>query len=423
MWYSSSCLTSVAAVETGSRPAAKQRDVGDALLLVDDQVLDDVQVLGLGLRAQVRRVVAVVRRRSSCGRAGRRSTSRARAGPSRRSRREARASPSRPPRPSTVAAHRRVLEPARREHRVPPGRQRQRRPSPRAWKYVISNGRTVAVEAVVGVAPGVVGRPAAAVGAGHREPRRRRGARRRRSTDERAACPAGGGSAGSPRPTGLDRAARDRRRPAATTLPPSFADERDAPAVGRPARRGVVALAVRQLERDRRRRRSSARAGCTGGRGRSCRPRAARRAPSRGAPSSSSPRCGRAASARPARASMRQRSAGAPDVAAVGDEDQLLAVGRPGRREVLVELRVVVARQPAVLVLGDRGRARRRRAVRDRRATKTCQRPWNAVETYAIARAVRATSARRGSRRRSRRARALPPLARSSSQSSSASLR
>ena len=34
------------------------RDVRDALLLVDDQVLDDVQVFGLGLRAQARRVVA-----------------------------------------------------------------------------------------------------------------------------------------------------------------------------------------------------------------------------------------------------------------------------------------------------------------------------------------------------------------------------
>ena len=35
------------------------RDVRDALLLVDDQVLDDVEVLGFRLCAQPRRVVAV----------------------------------------------------------------------------------------------------------------------------------------------------------------------------------------------------------------------------------------------------------------------------------------------------------------------------------------------------------------------------
>ena len=45
-------------------------------------------------------------------------------------------------------------------------------------------------------------------------------------------------------------------------------------------------------------------------------------------------------------------AARSPDVAAVGDEDELLAVRRPRRREVLVELRVVVAGQPAVAVLG-----------------------------------------------------------------------
>ena len=46
-------------------------------------------------------------------------------------------------------------------------------------------------------------------------------------------------------------------------------------------------------------------------------------------------------------------SARAPDVAPVGEEDQLAAVRRPGGREILVHRVVVVAREPALVVLAD----------------------------------------------------------------------
>ena len=46
----------------------------------------------------------------------------------------------------------------------------------------------------------------------------------------------------------------------------------------------------------------------------------------------------------PARASHAPESARAPDVAAVGDQDQLAAVRRPRRREVLIHRVVVVPR-------------------------------------------------------------------------------
>src|SRR5262245_52318150 len=56
-------------------------------------------------------------------------------------------------------------------------------------------------------------------------------------------------------------------------------------------------------------------------------------------------------------------AAGAPDLPAVRYEDELAAVRRPGRREILVELRVVVARQTAVVLLRDANRLARRRSV------------------------------------------------------------
>ena len=46
-------------------------------------------------------------------------------------------------------------------------------------------------------------------------------------------------------------------------------------------------------------------------------------------------------------------SARAVDVASVRDEDDLFAIGRPGRRDVVVPFAVVVARQLAVVVLGN----------------------------------------------------------------------
>ena len=64
----------------GVGPAREERDVGDALLLVDDQVHHEAQVFGLGLARAGPRGRAGSARRSSCGRACRRSASRGRRG-------------------------------------------------------------------------------------------------------------------------------------------------------------------------------------------------------------------------------------------------------------------------------------------------------------------------------------------------------
>ena len=148
----------------------EHRDVRDALFLVDDQVLDDVQVLGLGLGAEGRRDPRGMCLRSSCGRGGRRSTS-----PTPGGRAAARGATPAVASPSGVTVTGSVTGAYSRPRVAstlyfPAGSVSVAGPA--AWKYVISNGPDLAIEAVVGVAPGVVGRPAAAVLAGDREPRR-----------------------------------------------------------------------------------------------------------------------------------------------------------------------------------------------------------------------------------------------------------
>ena len=203
-------------VETGSRLRREARHVRDPLLLVDDQVLDDVQVLGLGLRAQARRVVAVgaavvhVHVQVAAPPAAGGQVRQALEAQARRGRRAGR----RPRRSS----HRRVLEPVRREHRVRARGQRQRGRALRVEVMHLERPH-FAVEAVVGVAPRVVRRPAASVRPGHREAHGRRRPRRV-GHRHRAASPAGAGSGGSPDdrlhgPPGIVTTRSD-------TLPPSF---------------------------------------------------------------------------------------------------------------------------------------------------------------------------------------------------------
>ena len=124
----------------GIGPAREVLQVGDALLLVHDQVEDQVQVFGFRLAPQALGARRGSGRRSSCGRACPRCATRGRAG-RRSARGPARRSWSRPPSPPPRGAAART----RGRGSLPP------RPSPRArrrccgrrvWKYEDSNGRS-----------------------------------------------------------------------------------------------------------------------------------------------------------------------------------------------------------------------------------------------------------------------------------------
>ena len=205
------------------------------------------------------------------------------------------------------------------------------------------------VETVVGVAPRSVGGPAPTVGARDREPDGHRGAEsvghRDPKSSSRPKVPA------LRRDDGLDGSPRNRHH-AERDVAVFVRDERDASAVRRPARPSVIALAVGQLE-------GAARLGRRQPELVALAPevRAVDHAPAVAGPVR--PRLPiRLLLAHQPHRSARPRLhppevARAPDVAAVGNQDELLAVGRPGGREVLVELRVVIARELAVHVFRD----------------------------------------------------------------------
>ena len=75
MWNSCAC-SRMRRPLAGSASVRKYADVRDALFLVDDQVVDDVEILGLLLREQASPACCGSGRRSSCARAGRRRGSR-----------------------------------------------------------------------------------------------------------------------------------------------------------------------------------------------------------------------------------------------------------------------------------------------------------------------------------------------------------
>ena len=277
---------------------------------------------------------------------------------------------------STRLRHRRVLEPMRREHRVPARRQRERGRALRVEVGHLERAH-LAVEAVVGVAPRVVRSPAASVRPRHRKAHGRRRPRRvghgHGERSLRMQVPA------RLRNDRLHRAARN-RHDAQRHVAALVRDERDAAPVRRPARPRVVALAVGQLEG----------IPALGRR----QPELVALAPEVRAVDDAVPVARPVGVRLPVRLFLAHEAhrraglgihapevSGAPHVAAVGDEDQLLAVGRPGRREVLVELRVVVARQAAVLLLRDPLRSAPGGFPSATSTTNTCQCPWKAVDT------------------------------------------
>ena len=290
------------------------------------------------------------RRRSSCGRGGRRCTSRAprgRPGGAATTRSD-RVAPRRGPPPSRRST--RYAGPRETSTSYSPGRQRERRDRRRCGSSRTRTGARARSKPSSAWRQALVGREAPAVGPGDRDPGRLGGRRRSSAT---TCAPADGGQIHPP--LGADRVPSaaghvdDPERGVAALV----GDVGDAAAVGRPARRGRVELAVGELERIRRRPASSARAGSTGGRGTSCRPPAGRPGSSRAAPSRSSPRRGSRAARRRRAAGIRQKPPEPQTWPRFETTISSLPSGDQVGREVLIDGVVVVSRQPALAVLGD----------------------------------------------------------------------
>jgi hypothetical protein len=340
-------------------PAGKRLDVGHALLLVDDEVEDEVHVLGLGLAAQRRGieaiVPAVVHVHVHVG-----------------------VAPA--PRPEVVetlehdlhrrdaalghvhlAPHRAELEAARHFDREAARRHRDGASAARVEVRVLE-GTGRAIEVVVGVHERVVRGEGPSVGRVDGDARRCLPAVRALDQELKPA----------PRPLvpalgDLHLAARGPRqvdRPE-RNVAALVGDVHDLAAVGAEARGGGVVLAIGQRER----------LSSIGGHEPELVPLPAVIGAVDDAPAIPCP----VGTGLPRRLLVAQlpllgsrlrasppEPPGAPDPAVVADVEELLAVRRPGGREVVVVLAVVVARQPAVLVLADPLRGTGRAAVSER---------------------------------------------------------
>ena len=230
-------------------------------------------------------------------------------------------------------------------------------------EVAVFEGALTAVERLVGVAPSIVGRVRSPVGAGHRDPG---GQRTPATVDHLHAQPPhgpvvaapGGEDPLPPSPRHVDHPERG-----VTTF---VRDVRDPPAVVRPARRRGIELPVGE------RKHVAPLAGhepqlipLTAHVG------AVNDAGAVGGPVGVGfPRGFLVADLAQRRTGGRRHApeaAAAVDMPAIGDEDQLPPVGRPGGRQIVIPRAVVIARQLAVVVLCEPGGFAGRAAIHRRR--------------------------------------------------------
>ena len=339
-------------------PAQEPLHVRNPLLLVHDQIFHDVDVLGLCLEAEARGIIpvmaAVIHVHVQV------------------------AAPPAERRKVHQAEQRQTLHPGRRRRDAHPADHPAELHALGQLDGVFTGGKIevrravrvkigrfeaalLAVEGLIGVAPGIAGRPSAAVGSRHADPC---AAGSPPGIGDREAKAAGRiPVTTSPRHHGLERSARHRKQ-LKRGVAARVADERDALSVGRPARRRLVAVAVGELKR--------VAAGC----GRQ--PEIVALAPEVGAVDHSPAVAGHVGTRLPGGflvADLPHGAAGAgfqapdtsasPDLSPVRDQHERRAVGRPGGREVVIEGVVVVPGQTGGGVGADAHRRIHRSAIAD----------------------------------------------------------